>query len=138
GEYGGVRERVPVVLLQRLLPPPHRGRGEGLLLHSGHRRAQEAGVHPRVVFAQRPGRDTGDPSLPGGPQPGRDPQGRGRDPRGLGDRHVTTAACHNLLPRNDDRGDHTTLRDPFVPPTPFAQPLPPHEEELESPRMRRD
>ncbi|CAM9682676.1 unnamed protein product [Ectocarpus sp. 12 AP-2014] len=35
GEFGGVRERVPVVLLQRLLPPPHRGRGERLLLIPG-------------------------------------------------------------------------------------------------------
>ncbi|CAN0307979.1 unnamed protein product, partial [Ectocarpus fasciculatus] len=36
-ECRGVRERVPVVLLQRLLPPPHRGRGERLLLHPGRR-----------------------------------------------------------------------------------------------------
>lgn len=42
-------ERVSVVLLQRRLPPPHRGRGERLLPHPWRHRPQEAGVHPRVV-----------------------------------------------------------------------------------------
>lgn len=86
-----MRGRLPVLLLQRVRGR-RRSRGRGgaaVFLHARGRPAEEARVHPRVVVPDGPERDKGHPGVPGRPQPGRDPQGRGADHQRPWRRHVT-------------------------------------------------